>query len=214
MQLSTYIFNGYLLFSTTAILEEGISNFEDSKKFCSLFMIFGYANGTDDVIDISYYFNDDNNYGQNSQNNNNFLNLLKNNIIIENNIFRYKSAESIKLVSIPEEILIFEKDYNDPNELILLGNNSFMYFDCEYILQQNINLSKTSEFYHIDYQNILREQSIEEYYDYQSELQDFLDEIGGSTERLLSIEGSNLFYEPKIFYGRINRIKFKLCHEF
>ena len=53
MQISAFAYNGYLLFSTTALLEEENSIYYDSNNYLSLFMRFGYANGNDyDNIDI------------------------------------------------------------------------------------------------------------------------------------------------------------------
>ena len=53
MQISTYLYNGYLLFSSTFITQEENDNLEDySTNYFSLFMIFGYANGTDRIENI------------------------------------------------------------------------------------------------------------------------------------------------------------------
>ena len=48
LQLSAHIYNGYILFATTAI-EENPNSRDD---YFSLLIIFGYANGTDSTIDI------------------------------------------------------------------------------------------------------------------------------------------------------------------
>ena len=77
MQISTHVYNGYLLFATTAISEEDY--FQNSDNYFSLFMIFGYANGTDGNITIAQYLNDTN-----------LLNSLTDNLKIDNNIFGYK----------------------------------------------------------------------------------------------------------------------------
>ena len=50
MGLSSYMYNGYLLFTTNTILEKDNSNFEDSEDYFSIFMAFSYGNGTDDTI--------------------------------------------------------------------------------------------------------------------------------------------------------------------
>ena len=52
MGLSSYMYNGYLLFTTNTILEKDNSNFEDSEDYFSIFMAFSYGNGTDDTIEI------------------------------------------------------------------------------------------------------------------------------------------------------------------
>jgi len=90
-EISAFIYNDFLAFTGTLV-----KNSDTSATF-SIFMIFGYANGTDSEIDISPYLLDSPNY-------NNSLNLydyLTENLIIENNIFGYENAGKIKLVSIP-----------------------------------------------------------------------------------------------------------------
>ena len=69
MKFSVNAYNGYLLFSSTVILGEGSNNnIGGSQDYFSIFMTLGYANGTDDTIDISYYLNDHYNYGENNYN--------------------------------------------------------------------------------------------------------------------------------------------------
>ena len=128
IQLSANIYNGYLLIATTAIKKEEYSNNEDSQDYLSLFMIFGYANGTDNTADISYFLSDHENYGQLNYT---FFDLLFNNLIIENNIFNYTSDGRIKLISIPEEILIFK----DSEELLSSENDIYFYLDNNYTLK-------------------------------------------------------------------------------
>ena len=57
-ELSGYIYNGYFLFDTTSIIEISPMNDGDPSwsNYFSIFMIFGYANGTDSIEDISYFF--------------------------------------------------------------------------------------------------------------------------------------------------------------
>ena len=74
--------------------------------------------------------------------------------------------------------------------------------DFDYIIRENISLIKTSQYYYIDYQNFLR---------------DYLDkeEEGGMhipQGRRLDEKRDVDFYE--VYPGRINRIKFKLCHQY
>jgi len=57
MQISVFIHNGFLLFTSTAMLKEEIFNLEDEINYFSMLMIFGYPNGTDCTIDISDIFN-------------------------------------------------------------------------------------------------------------------------------------------------------------
>ena len=81
-----------------------------SEQRHSILLIFGYANATDTITDISPYFDDIDNYVINNK----IFNKLKENIKIENNIFGYEIINEIKLITIPEQILI----YNDENILL------------------------------------------------------------------------------------------------
>ena len=49
-----YSYNDYLLFATTSLIKDDINSSERDKNYLSLFMMFGYANGTDKIIDIVY----------------------------------------------------------------------------------------------------------------------------------------------------------------
>ena len=210
-QIMAHAYNGFLLFSTTASFKD-ISYNDEPDNFFSLFMIFGYANGTDNIIDISHYLSDHKNYDPND---NKLSQLLFNNAQIENNIFRYKDLKTIKLVSIPQEIFILKQDNNiNNNELSLLENNSYLLLGDIFFLEQNKNLIKSSKYYYIDYQHVIQEQDDVEYQDYFDEYR-----IGGGgarsiANRLLSVNINNPSYEPRIYYGRTNRLKFKLCHEY
>ena len=185
MQISAFFHNGFLLLTSTAFLKEEIYNLEDEINYFSMLMIFGYPNGTDCTIDISeiFYINEELDYYPYF-----FYDFLSANFTIENNIFQYKPDVRIKLVSIPDEILIYERTGID--EKIQLQNNSFIYPDSICIIKQNKSLIKTSKYYYIEYQYMVQEIKFER------------------RLRILKDE------EPEIFYGRTNRAQFKLCHEF
>ena len=189
-----YSYNDYLLFATTSLKKDDINSSERDKNYLSLFMMFGYANGTDNIIDISIYLENENN----NQQNNDFYQFLKNSITIENNIFEYYSENKIKLISIPEEISIYEKRGNVEN---LLNNNSIIQDNnnnIQYIIKENKTLIKTSKFYSIDYQYLIKEKDWPESHIF----------------LLRAMPSSENEDEPKIYYGRINKLKFKLCHEY
>ena len=182
MHFSAFNYNGFLLFTSTAMSQEDIFNFDDETNYFSMLMIFGYPNGTDCTIDISALFE---NSEEEDINPYIFFEFLFENYTIENNIIGYEPVEMIKLVSIPEEIIVIERQNNE--EIHQLKNNSFMYPDAIYEVKQNENLLKTSKYYYIDYQYMAQE---------------------GFNKRRLNYE------EPKFYYGRTNRVKFKLCHDF
>ena len=137
-------YNGYLLFSTN------YKNRDDpvENNYFSLFMVLSYANGTDSTTDISLYLSDNDNY----QNDITFFEFLYQNLTIENNIFGYIAENVIKLNSIPNEIIIMEE-----NDLLPLENDSLMSQDNNYLLQQNNNVTKTPQYYHIDYQYLVKD---------------------------------------------------------
>ena len=93
-------------------------------------MIFGYANGTDNIIDISNYLSDHENCDQQI---NKFYELLNGTFTIENNIFEYKYEGNIKIVYIPQEVILLKKD---SNKYIHLENDSYMYSNDIYFLEQ------------------------------------------------------------------------------
>ena len=129
-EISAFIYNDFLAFTGTLV-----KNSDTSDTF-SIFMIFGYANGTDSEIDISPYLLDSPNY-------NNSLNLydyLTDNLIIENNIFGYENAGKIKLVSIPQEILIFTDTYENSQ----IEDNGEM--DSNSVIKQNTELIKGNKY--------------------------------------------------------------------
>jgi len=190
-ELSADVYNNLLVFTSTVVSPGSTSQF-------SIFMMFGYVNGTDETIDISEYFMDD--YINSDKN---IVTELTKDIVIENNIFGYVIKEQLKLVSIPEEILFYNK--NNDNE-ILLNNNDKL--NKDYIFKQNINKEKTHEYYSLDYQFIVQEK---DYNDFNSIANNIVDFPASDSS---SYVDQSSFFQPKEFFGRTNTVKFKLCHEF
>ena len=178
--LSLFIHNGYIIFTSNAIQLEEINKPENEMNYYSILMIFGYPNGTDSTIDISEFIIDNEDNDISPFLSNQFYNFLMQNYTIVNNL-GYMTVNSIKLVSIPDEINIMEikVDNNNGNSEIKKTNNSFMTPEFIYVIKQNRDLIKTSQYYYIDYQYMDR-----------------------SPE------------DQQIYYGRINRLKFKLCHDY
>ena len=128
------IYNNHLVLSST-VINSNIDSPNDTDRF-SIFLIFGYINGTDNIIeDISNYINE-----ENSNSLLNIVEILTQNIIIENNIFGYEIiTDKIKLTSIPEEILF----YNKTNINIPITNGDFL--DKDYDFKQNKSKIKNNE---------------------------------------------------------------------
>ena len=193
-ELSCSLYNDYLIFSATSIDKTDNNN----NNLFSLFMLLGYPNGTDSTLDISSFFINGDNYDPNF----NFTHFLYNNLTIDNNIFGYIPDNKIKLISIPDEILIYKEN---ENEKIHIQNNSDLFILDKYILQQNKNISKTSQYYYIYYQYIIREPNYQEFYDNSQNSIEYTQNKTHDFEKE---------FIPKSFYGKINKLKFKLCHEY
>ena len=185
-ELSGFNYNDYLIFTITAVDKK-----LDYDNYTFFLMIFGYANGTDDEIDIKPYLSDIKSFDIN----NNLVKKLIANINIENNIFGYEAVNKIKLINIPKEIKLYNLE--QPDKELDIGET----LDINHKLIQNNNLIKTNIFYYLEYQFIIKEPEYSTFYN--NAQQTF-----GDTEDL------SRYYNPKIFYGRINKLKFKLCHKY
>jgi len=193
-ELSANIFNNLFVFTSTVVSPGSSDEF-------SIFMMFGYANGTDETIDLSEYFMDDHIY---INNNKNIVAELTKNIIIENNIFGYEVKEQLKLVSIPEEILFYNKN-NDGAETLLSSNDTL---NKDYTLKQNISKEKSYEYYSLDYQIIIKEKDYDDFNSIALTIVDY--PAYGSS----SYVDQRAFFQPKEYFGRTSTLKFKLCHDF
>ena len=153
-------------------------------------ILFGYANGTDNEINISPYLIDCDDYIASY----NLVYDLVENLTIKNNLFNYEKEPKIKLISIPQEIFFY---YSSNNSLVSDGD----IIDTHYILKQNSDITKENKYYFLEYQYIIRESDYNLFYS-----NDFY-----STDVDVSSDLRSLF-EPRILYGRINTLKFKLCN--
>ena len=164
MQISGFSYNGYLLLAANVMKKDDNCNYcfnKDFPDYFSMFMIFGYANGTDSIIDTSELF-----YNENPQATNiKLFWYLYNNLRIENNIFGYVPKKEIKLTFIPEEIKLKVLWHNDDGiddkiknileEPLLRCYDSNVGELCrvgydgtyEYIIEPNNDLIKNSQYY-------------------------------------------------------------------
>ena len=191
-ELTAYVFNDFLIFSSTTEIPPNYNN------YYSALLFFGYPNGTDHIIDISPYLMD-----TDFHTTGNIFNYLTSVMVIENNIFHYENIGKINLLSIPEELLFYNitSGVKDENPL---PNDTF--FDANHILHQNKQLNKTFRYYHIDYQYIVKEPDYDTFYSTGNTiLTNYPSDFDSS---------SDYNANRKIFYGRVNRIKFKLCYDF
>ena len=183
-ELVIYSHQNFLILSST------IGPINTEQPYSSILLFFSYPNGTDFQIDISPYLQGSDNY----DNTQNLFNYLMTTLKLENNIFRLEIVQKIKLTTIPEEILFYNGIDDTP-----LTDGSFI--DSNYVLKENTNKIKTStNYYHLYYQFVAKEPSYKELY---------LSDI----EIYRNDDYSNL-YIPKEYYGRTNKLSFKLCHDY
>ena len=188
IDIQGYIFNGYIVLSLSSVKSS-------NQNQNTILMFFGYANGTDFSIDILPYIMDIESY----DNNNNIFDKLIENCKIDNNIFGYEIVQKINLVYYPEELLFYtgSGEFREENPL---PNNSFL--DADHTLYQNKEIIKTNKYYYLDYQFLVKEPVYEDFYAPSNIFDDntngyFIDE-----------------FKQKTFYGRTNRLYFKLCNEY
>ena len=152
-EMSAYNFNGFVVFTTT------IDNIDNSgNNLFSLMMIFGYANGTDLLIDIYPYLMDTDVYNDTY----NLYNFLMTYMKIDNNIFGYVRVDKIRLVSICDELLFYRgrSDTKENNTIELNG-----LFDAEYTLYQNKTAIKEEDrYYTLEYQFSVKEPDFSTFY--------------------------------------------------
>ena len=191
-ELTLYTYNGFLIFSSTAVTPKSY----ETTNYISLLVFFGYPNGTDFEIDISIYLMDTDYYDSND----NLYNFLMQKMKVENNIFGYEIVEKINLVSIPKELLFYNIT-DGVKDSYPLPNNTF--FDSNHVLNQNKEITKTFKYYYLDYQYIVKEPEYSDFYP------------SDTVDKPDTFDGSEYFNSNrKTFYGRTNRLKFKLCYIF
>ena len=169
------MFKGYLLFTSTLS-----SNSDSANDYFSYLIFFGYVNGTDFTIDISPFLADIEGYDSNKD----FVKYLLNYASVDNNIFSYNLIRKIKLISVPKEIVIYNKE-----DLSLIITEGTILEEGKYILMQNKEIIKTNKFYEIQYQYMVQEPD---------------SYIGHQIS----------YGKGQILFGRVNKLYMKLCHEF
>ena len=175
-------FNDFLMFTSTAY-----ETAEDD--YYGILLFFSYPNGTDFYMNISPYVKNSAYY----QTGNNLISYLISKRTIDNNIFGYTGIDEVKLISIPDEIIFYSSSG------IRIANDGQI--DLGGILNEDKNLIKYNRNYTLDYQYMVKDQ--ETYNDMKSQ----------SFERLKDeVDGNTYGYTQKTYYGRVNRLTFRLCH--
>ena len=169
-----FTYNNYLSLTLSA---------EKDSQIYSLFLMFGYVNGTDKIIDIRKYIN------YNISNNNNLILDLTENATIDNNIFGYEIIkDKIKLLYLPESIKFFNNDTNQPIESGDILENNY---------KLKINGDFTNNDNYLEYQIMI----IEAEYDL---LNNNASEIINCTAEDVEFMDERDIYTRNIFFGRTN----------
>ena len=184
-EFQLYSYNGFLVFTSTI----------NNANYDSILMFFGYPNGEDLEIDIGPYLMNADDYSSL----NNLYIILNNTKKIENNIFGYKSIDKIKLISIPEQLIF----YANSESTTPLQNGDEI--DINLVLYENRELLKDNVYYYLDFQFMVEDVTYSELCENAHGVKEYLNEQSSFPTPVM---GGN------ILYGRVNRLKFKLCHEY
>ena len=193
-ELEASLYNNHLALSFTILKnEDNIPTFTKlDDYYYSILFIIGYTNGTDNIIDFSDYLTEQKN----------IVTQLTKDVTIDNNIFGYEVVyDKIKLVTIPDEIIF----YNKNNENKKLNNGDIL--DKNYKFEENINIIKTDKDYSLEYQTVIQESNYEKFNSYP------IDIINCQSENN-NFEDQNTYFHQDMYFGRINKVVFKLCFEF
>ena len=106
-----------------------LSVYENSNSY-SFLIIFNYINGTDKFIDLYPFLK------ENKIWNNDLVSKLLENTQIDNNIFGYELLREIKLIKIPNELIIYKKLPREEKE-ILKENDILL---ARHEIEQNKNI--------------------------------------------------------------------------
>ena len=171
----------------------------------SFLAFFGYPRGVDQElnqdINIESFFNSVYNIYYN-----NLYTYLMDMMTLENNIFGYEVVNKINLVSIPDEIRFYNLSYfENTSEYVkdeeYLTDGSF--FGKEHVLEGNTDILKENKIYYLDYQYVVKEPDYYETYHNQIYESDYL------------YDAESEFNNNRgTYYGRTNRLSFRLCYEY
>ena len=191
-EVDASMYNGYIVFTAT------ISDKAQSDMF-AIMMIFGFANGTDHEIDISPYLMDTGYYNST----NNLYDYLMSTMTIDNNIFDYERIEKIRLIKICDELKLYKGEYGVSQEESVLPLNEL--FDANHTLLQNKAITKEeNKLYSLEYQFMVKEPTYANLYS----------SAIGVWNKPEDANGGESEYERNILNGRVNILKFKLCHKY
>ena len=195
MDMAIDYFNDFLILATTLRIGSGCN---ESDPFYGTLFFFSYLNGTDFYINLSPYVRNSAYY----QSGYNIIDYLISKRTIDNNIFYYTGIDEVKLISIPIEIIF----YSSSSLSTRLTNGKRI--DKNGVLHEDKNLIKYNRNYTLDYQYMALDQT-----SYENMRKDVFQQVDfhHSIEGLSAVVDSKMNYAQKIYYGRVNRLYFRLC---
>ena len=194
--ISSIMFNNYLTLSMSVCNSFKCENeFED--HFFTVLLFFSYINGSDYNINITSYFEN-----QENTTNDDIIIHFPNELIIDNNIFGYQIVQKIKIISIPNEIILYCEGKLTKRAELKEGDETLTSID--FIISPKNDVLKNESTYFFEYQCQISNLDYEEFNKYSYKIYDYPENS--------SVDQRDEFYENiEIFYGKILKIKFKLC---
>jgi hypothetical protein len=190
------MYNNYLTLSMNAC---NSLNCEDN--YFTVLLFFNYFNGSDYNFNISSYFENQ----ENTDNDDDDIIIPFPNVFqIDNNIFGYQITKKIKIISIPNEIILYSKGNISNKSEIKEGDeiNSDIYF----IITPKNDILKNDSTYFIEYQCQISELDYDEFNKFPYKIYDY-------PEKPSIDQRSEFNRNIQIYYGKKLKIEFKLCHE-
>ena len=198
--ISPIMFNNYLALSMSVC---NSLNCEDdfSDPYFTVLLFFSYINGSDYNINTTSYFEN----RENIENDNDDIIIPFPNISqIDNNIFGYQVIEKIKIISIPNEIILYYKGNNITKKEIKIGEEINSNIDL--IISPKNDVLKNDSTYFFEYRHNISEPTYDIFNSFAYKIYDYPENP--------SVDQRDEFDEDiQIFDGKILKTKFKLCHE-
>ena len=198
--ISCIMFNNYLTLSMSVCNSLKCENeFED--HFFSALLFFSYINGTDYNINLTSYFENQ----ENTDNDDDDIIIpFPYELQIDNNIFGYQIVQRIKIISIPNEIILYCKGKYNQKAKLKEGDETL--FSIDFIISPKKDVLKNDCTYFFEYQVQTSDLDYEEFNKFSYKIYDYPENS--------SVDQRDEFYENiQIYYGKILKIEFKLCHE-
>ena len=198
--ISTIMFNNYLTLSMSVCNSLKCEN-EFQDHFFSVLLFFSYLNGTDYNINISSYFENK----ENTDNDNDDIIIpFPNELQIDNNIFGYQIMPRIKIISIPNEIILYCEGIITLKTELKEGDETLS--NINFTISPKNDVLKNDNTYFFEYQVEISDPAYEEFNKYAYKIYDYPENS--------SIDQISDYYENyQFYYGKILKIEFKLCHE-